>query len=155
MTKEEAEDDWNATEIVDDHYSIPQDTKLDEFLKHEIRQVYLEPCSIFDPFPEVEGGFCCEAVFVETSQMILYIAPCEACLMYDEIGGYGECKEMYRSIREENQNIYFDECKWNNGKLLSVLFLCGKKKIIISFLKKFYCRVIYEEASEKPMDAYT
>jgi len=143
-TPEEAATDWNSNEIEDDHFTITEDTKIDEYLKQGIKQVLFSEYSNIELFPIADGGFLCSSAVIITSNIIIGIEPQKTHLLYDELCGYG--KSYYiKPMTEEGNEIIFKESKWIKDSLLSVSFCSEGKTITISACAEYECMIVCEK----------
>lgn len=143
-TPEEAATDWNSNEIEDDHFTITEDTKIDEYLKQGIKQVLFSEYSNIELFPIADGGFLCSSAVIITSNIIIGIEPKKTHLLYDELCGYG--KSYYiKPMTEEGNEIIFKESKWRKDSLLSVSFCSKGKTITISACAEYECMIVCEK----------
>ena len=151
---EEAAAEWNANEIDDDHFDITEDVKIDEYLKHGIKDVLFSEDSdigsFMEPFPMTDDGFLCRsAVIVKDDMMIeiqsgLTFQSGKRCLRYKDDCSY--LNTYYtRSIAEEGKGICFKESKWKEDNLFSVSFWCEGKTITISASAEYNCLIVCEE----------
>ena len=142
-TPEEAATDWNLNEIEDDHFTITEDTKIDEYLKHGIKKVLFSEYSNIEPFPICNGGFLCSSAVIITEKLIIHIEPEKTHLLYDEVCGYGH--DYYtKPIAEEGKQVHFKKSKWRKDSLLSVSFCCEDKVITISPSVEYDCLIVSE-----------
>lgn len=140
-TPEEAAADWNAHDIVDDHYTITADTKIDRFLKPGVQKVLLCEYSSFDEFPQCEEGFLCGEAVIITDEVTLVIEPKGAHLLYDELSEYNP--EHYRkNIAPNDSEIKFARSKWRKRNLLSLEFKCGDSRITIASKADYRCMIV-------------
>ncbi len=143
-TPEEAATDWNSNEIIDDYFTITEDTKIDEYLKQGIKKVLFSEYSNREPFPVITDGFLCSDVVIITDKTIINIEPEETHLLYDELYEYGQ--DCYiRLISKEGSEIYFKESRWKDNNLLSISLCCEGKTITISSYTEYDCLIVYEK----------
>ena len=143
-TPEEAAADWNSNEIENDHFTITEDTKIDDYLKQGIKKVLFSEYSIIEPFPVTDGGFLCSSAVIVADKTKIHIEPEKTHLLYDEIIGYGH--DYYtRPIAEKSNKISFVKSKWRKDNLLSVSFCCDGKTTTISSCAKYDCLIVREE----------
>ncbi|MBE6576272.1 MAG: hypothetical protein E7654_08385 [Ruminococcaceae bacterium] len=143
-TPEEAAADWNATEIEDDHYTITEDTKIDEYLEHGIKKVLFSEYSNRYSFPALDDGFLCSEAVIITNKMKLCIEPENTYLLYDEISEYGY--DYYiRPMAHESAEITFAESKWENERLISLSFCCDGRTITISASAEYEGMIVREK----------
>ena len=143
-TPEEAAADWNSNEIENDHFTITEDTKIDDYLKQGIKKVLFSEYSIIEPFPVTDGGFLCSSAVIVADKTKIHIEPEKTHLLYDEIIGYGH--DYYiKPITEDCNKISFVKSKWRKDNLLSVSFCCDGKTTTISSCAKYDCLIVREE----------
>jgi hypothetical protein len=143
-TPEEAAADWNSNKIENDHFTITEDTKIDDYLKQGIKNVLFSEYSIIEPFPVPGGGFLCSSAVIVADKTTIHIEPEKTHLLYDEICGYGH--DYYiKPITEEGNKISFVKSKWRKDNLLSVSFCCDGKTTTISSCAKYDCLIVREE----------
>ena len=143
-TPEEAAADWNSNEIENDHFTITEDTKIDDYLKQGIKKVLFSEYSIIEPFPVTDGGFLCSSAVIVADKTTIHIEPEKTHLLYDEICGYGH--DYYiKPITEDCNKISFVKSKWRKDNLLSVSFCCDGKTTTISSCAKYDCLIVREE----------
>ena len=143
-TPEEAAADWNANKIEDDHYTITEDTKIDEYLKPGIKKVLFSEYSNRCSFPSLEDGFFCGEAVIVTDEIKLCIDTANRFLIYDEISEYGN--DYYiRPMAHEGAEIMFAESKWENEHLISLSFCCNGRTITISASAECAGMIVREE----------
>ncbi len=143
-TPEEAAADWNSNEIEKDHFTITEDTKIDEYLRQGIKKVLFSEYSNIDSFPIVDDGFLCSSAVIVSDKTTIHIEPEKTHLLYDEICGYGH--DYYiKPITEDCNKISFVKSKWRKDNLLSVSFCCDGKTTTISSCAKYDCLIVREE----------
>ena len=143
-TPEEAAADWNSNEIENDHFTIAEDTKIDDYLKQGIKKVLFSEYSIIEPFPVTGGGFLCSSAVIVADKTTIHIEPEKTHLLYDEISGYGH--DYYtRPIAEEGNKISFVKSKWRKDNLLSISFNCNGRRMTVSSYAKYDCLIVREE----------
>lgn len=143
-TPEEAAIDWNSKEIEDDHFTITEDTKIDEYLKSGINKVLFSEYSNVELFPSIDGGFLCSSAVIITDKMLIRIEPEKAHLLYDEICGYGH-NYYTKPMTGESVEISFTKSKWRKDRLLAVSFCSEDRTITISAYAKYNCMIVREE----------
>ena len=150
MDQEEAVADWNAGDILDDHYSITMDRRIDEYLGAGIQAVWATEYDQFWPFPEIRDGFLFSEAVIVTNACVLWLTHTKEVLEYEEIGigSYESC----RPIAKQGEPIRFLKSKWSGDKLLSLDFLCGKEHIILSANVAEQCMMaLYEHDCEEKL----
>ncbi len=143
MKPEEEARDWNRGEIVDDHFSITSDKRIDEYL-HEIKEVRLSGY-LPNEFPPVKGGFLCSEAVIESDGIILFIDPVEDWLHYDEINWYSPTA-YNMSIADAHKKIEFISSSWDGKYLTALRFQCGDTMVTLSADEEEQCMVaLFEE----------
>ena len=147
-TPEEAAAEWNANEIDDDHFDIMEDVKIDEYLKHGIKDVLFSEDSDIGPFTELfpmtDDGFLCRSAVIVKDDMMIEIQSGHGCLRYQDSYSYSNAYYT-RTIAEKGKEICFKESNWREDDLLSVSFGCEGKTITISASAEYNCLIVREE----------
>ena len=141
MYPEEAAEDWNAGNIVDDHFTIPEDTPIDDFLSKGIQKVFFSEYSNYDKYPDIENGFLCSEMVIVTEDRILFVDPLEDILRYDEITGYNS-DFYYKPLGNEGAPIRFVQSEWIDGFLRSLFIRCGEKEYVVRADKENECMAV-------------
>ena len=141
MGPELAAADWNAGNIVDDHFTIPEDTPIDDFLSKGIQKVFFSEYSNFDEYPDIENGFLCSDMVIVTEDRILFVDPLEDILRYDEIGGYNP-SVFQKPLGNEGEAIRFVRSEWGDGLVRSLVLRCGDKEYDIRADKEYECMAV-------------
>lgn len=127
----EAIDDWNAGDIVDDHYSITMDTRIDDYLAKGIKDVLLSEHSPWEKFPQTASGFLFSEAVIVTPEIILGLNNAGSFIEYDDYSWFNP--ELYdTSLAKEDEQIRFVKSEWVDDRLYSIEFLCGSRWVVIS-----------------------
>ena len=141
MSPERAAADWNAGNIADDHFTIPDDTPIDDYLSKGIKKVFFSEYSIWDKYPDIENGFLCSEMVIVTEEMILCVDPHESILLYDEISGYNP-DYYHKPPENEDEPIHFVRSELRNGFIRSLVLRCGEKEYVIRADKENECMAV-------------
>ena len=83
MGHEEAIADWNAGEIIDDHYAITMDRKIDEYLRKGVKGLWMSEYSIWEPFPVVDNDHLFSWLYVFAEDIVLLVDNSHEILQYE------------------------------------------------------------------------
>ena len=134
---------WNAGRIENDHFTITEDTRIEDFLSCKIEKILFSEYSNIELFPEEEGGFLCSGAVIVTDKMILLLEPEKSLLLYEEIIGYGEIYHT-KPFFENKGEIRFVKAEWQEDRLLSLVFACADKTVTISACAEKDCMLVQE-----------
>ena len=141
MAPEQAAADWNTGNVVDDHFTIPEDTPIDDSLLKGIQKVFFSEYSNFDKYPDIENGFLCSDMIIVTEDMILFVDPLEDTLRYDEIGGYNP-SVFQKPLGNEGEAIRFVRSEWRDGLVRSLVLRCGEKEYVVRADQEYECMAV-------------
>ncbi len=141
MAPEQAAADWNTGNVVDDHFTIPEDTPIDDFLLKGIQKVFFSEYSNFDKNPDIENGFLCSEMIIVTEDMILFVDPHESILLYDEITGYNP-SVFQKPLGSESGPIRFVRSEWRDGSLRSLVLRCGEIEYVVRADQEYECMAV-------------
>lgn len=131
-TPEEAAADWNAREIEDDHFTIEENIKIDDYFRSGITEIlFYEDSDGMEEIPETEDGFLCRTAVIIANDVMIDIEVECAHLLYTEICGC-ERSGCIRLPDEPGTSIRFLESKWETDTLRSLIFACGERTISLS-----------------------
>ena len=141
MGPELAAEDWNAGNIVDDHFTIPEDTPIDDYLSKGINKVFFSEYSNFDKYPDIENGFLCSDMVIDTEDRILFVDPNGSILLYDEITGYNP-SVFQKPLGNEGEPIRFVRSEWRDGLVRSLVLRCGEKEYVVRADQEYECMAV-------------
>ena len=127
----EAIDDWNAGSVVDDHFSITMDTRIDDYLAKGIKDVLLSKYSTWEKFSQTESGFLFYEAVIVTPEIILVLENAGPYIEYDDRSSFNP-KSYNISLAKENEQIRFVKSEWVDDRLSSIEFLCGNRRVVIT-----------------------
>ena len=133
---------WNKRRIVDDHFSVTEDIKIDEYLSQGIKKVLF---SKYDLNGILDRGnyFLCNSAVIITNEKIIKLEDDEEYLTYEELIDYG--RDYYRDVMEEEYKEFeFVRSRWKNDRLISLEFKSGEKSILISCCYEEKCLAVFK-----------
>ena len=141
MGPEQAAADWNAGNIADDHFTITEDTPIEDYLSKGIKKVFFSEYSNRDRYPSTKNGFLCSNMVIATEETTLWVNPDGSSLTYEEISRYNP-GHYNKSLGNEGEPIRFVRSEWRNGFVISLICQCGDKEYVIRADEDEQCRSV-------------
>lgn len=133
---------WNKRRIVDDHFSVTEDIKIEDFLVKGIKKVLF---SKYDWNGTPDGGnyLLCSGAVIVTNEEILLIGEEGEYLTYEEIINYGY--DYYVDmLGEDYKEFEFVKSRYKDNRLISIELKAGEKKVIISSCYDENCIIVFK-----------